>query len=289
MLSSKEIRNNIESIKNTNKITKTMEMISISKMQKMKLLINSRSAYYCAINKIVTNIIQAKLEYFHSYIKNEYKIDAVCIIIVSTEKGLCGSLNNNLFKEVLKIIRQYSEENVKLIVLGKKSKFFFKFFSKNIILFKSNFGYSSLYKNAIKILNIIKNLYNEKKVKKIFLASNRFKNSMTFIPRMFQLLPIYNVNVHKNIYRKHSWDYIYEPEIKWLLDMLFDRYLESKIYYSILENLYCEQSARIVSMKQATDNGNNILKKLQLTYNKHRQYNVTKELIEIVSGYSAIL
>ncbi|WP_343188224.1 ATP synthase F1 subunit gamma [Buchnera aphidicola (Ceratoglyphina bambusae)] len=290
MLSVKEIRNNISGIKNTNRITKTMEMISISKMKKIYFRMNSSMSYYNLICKVVNNVKNINLEYKHIYLKKKIKVKIICIIILSTDKGLCGNLNINLFSKVLSEIKKYSKKNikVKLAIIGEKGINFFKLFSKNIIFKISNLkDIPSFSKITIFLSNIIK-LYKKNIVEKIYLAGNNFISSTFFKSSIFRLLPIYK-KLHKKKLNKFNWDYIYEPNSKFLLDILFKRYLEYTIYYKILENSSCEQSSRIFSMKQASKNSNDIIKKLQLMYNKSRQANVTKELIEIVSGYSAIL
>ncbi|WP_343189952.1 ATP synthase F1 subunit gamma [Buchnera aphidicola] len=288
MSSAKEIRNKIFSVENINKVTKTMEMISISKIKKIKFKIDNRFPYKNSIKRIINNIISCNLEYTNKYLINNSVIKNICIIIISTDKGLCGSLNINLFKKILEQIKKFYKFNIKLIVIGKKGINFFKSMNNNFIIKNFSLLEFSLSKCVTKILDIIIDMYNKKKFQKFFLASNKFINSMNFTPNIFQLLPFYNKNLHVNVYRKFSWDYIYEPNSKFLLKTLFKKYLRSILYCKILENLYCEHSSRFFSMKQSSDNINNIIKKLKLTYNKSRQFTVTKEIIEIVSGYLTI-
>ncbi|WP_343184044.1 ATP synthase F1 subunit gamma [Buchnera aphidicola (Ceratovacuna keduensis)] len=289
MLSIKEIRNKIFSTKSTNKITKTMEMISISKMKKIKIKMDNSFSYQKSILRVVNNVISSSLYSNNSYLINKDKIDTICIIVVSTNKGLCGSLNSNLFRKILKNMNKYSNKFIKLIIIGQKGINFFKSHYNNFIIKNFVLSEFSFFDSVLKILKYVIYLYENKKVQKFFLASNESKGSKNFVPKFFQLLPIYNKSKHKNIYKKFFWNYIYEPDNEILLNILFKKYLESTIYCNILENLYCEHVSRFFSMKQAYDNSENIIKNLRLSYNKCRQSNVTKELIEIVSGCSEIL
>ncbi|BGI51251.1 MAG: F0F1 ATP synthase subunit gamma [Buchnera aphidicola (Ceratovacuna japonica)] len=289
MLSSKTIRNKIFSTKNTNKITRTMEMISISKMKKIKKKISNSIPYQIYSKNIINNLMSSSLEFKHLYLTNNKKINKICIIIISTDKGLCGSLNTNLFRKILIEIKKYKDSFINLIVMGKKGINFFKNYYSNFIIDSFNFSKFSFFDSSLKILKTVKYLYENKKIQKVFLASNKSKNSVIFKPKIFQLLPINNEFENKNFDRKFLWSYIYEPYNTVSLSILFKKYLESTIYCRILENLYCEHASRFFSMKHASENSENIIKNLKLTYNKCRQSNVTKELIEIVSGCSSIL
>ncbi|WP_343154787.1 ATP synthase F1 subunit gamma [Buchnera aphidicola (Pseudoregma panicola)] len=289
MLSIKEIRNKIYSTQSTNKITKTMEMISISKMKKIKIKMENSFLYQKSILSIINNVISSSVEFNNSYLINKEKVDKICIIVISTDKGLCGSLNSNLFRTTLKNIDKFSNKFVKLIIVGQKGINFFKSNFNNFIIKSFNFSKFSFFEIVLKILKHVIYMYENKKFQKFFLVSNESKGSTNFVPKFFQLLPIYSSKKYKNIYKKFFWNYIYEPNNEITLNKLFKKYLESTIYYSMLENLYCEHASRFFAMKQASENSENIIKNLKLLYNKCRQSNVTKELIEIVSGCSEIL
>jgi len=285
--STKEIRNQISSVINTKKITKAMEMVAVSKMRKTELKMRSGRPYADTIRKVINHVVQGNLEYKHSYLENR-KITRIGIIIISTDRGLCGSLNTNLFKQVLLKMQNFARLNVPcdLILFGLKSLSVFKLCTSNILAQVTNLGE---YPNILELIDPVKIIlerYQSKKIDKIFIAYNKFYNKMLQKPKIVQLLPLSNTDVINP--KSKNWDYLYEPESKLILDTLFNRYIESQIYQSILENIASEQAARMMAMKIATDNSSNRIKELQLIYNKVRQSNITQELTEIVSGASAV-
>ncbi|QCI15714.1 F0F1 ATP synthase subunit gamma [Buchnera aphidicola] len=287
MASTKEIRNQISSVINTKKITKAMEMVAVSKMRKTELKMRSGRPYADTIRKVINHVVQGNLEYKHSYLENR-KITRIGIIIISTDRGLCGSLNTNLFKQVLLKMQNFARLNVPcdLILFGLKSLSVFKLCTSNILAQVTNLGE---YPNILELIDPVKIIlerYQSKKIDKIFIAYNKFYNKMLQKPKIVQLLPLSNTDVINP--KSKNWDYLYEPESKLILDTLFNRYIESQIYQSILENIASEQAARMMAMKIATDNSSNRIKELQLIYNKVRQSNITQELTEIVSGASAV-
>lgn len=288
MTSIREIKDQIKSIVNTKKITKAMEMVAISKMRKTEDRMRLGRPYSEIIQKVIYHILQGSLEYKHPYLENR-KNKRIGIIIVSTDRGLCGSLNTNLFKQVLFKIQDFAKINIPcdLILFGLKSLSVFKLYGGSIISTITNLGEKPDLSQLIGSVKIILEKYQTNQINKIFIAYNKFHNKLLQYPKIRQLLPFCN---EKNLLykKKMKWDYLYEPDSKFILDTLFDRYIESQIYQSVLENIASEQAARMVAMKTATDNSGNRIKELQLIYNKVRQANITQELTEIVAGASAV-
>ncbi|CAL4041839.1 ATP synthase gamma chain [Buchnera aphidicola (Tetraneura ulmi)] len=288
MSSSKEIRDKINAISNTQKITQAMEMVAVSKMRKIKIKMIDSFHYLENIKKVVNNIIlEKKLGFKHSYLEKR-KIKKVGIIVVSTNRGLCGSLNNNLFKKILLKIEELlkNEIDYELIIFGLKGWNFFSDYHNKIIFYSDDVSERF---NLIKIKRFIKkflNSYNSKLIDEIYISYNHFKNSMIYVPKIVKLLPII---LKKNHNKKKIWSYLYEPNFNFLLDIILNKFLESKIYKSMLENVSSELSARMVAMRTATDNSKKSIQECRLIYNKLRQSAITQELTEIISGSSVIL
>ncbi len=285
-MSIKEIQNQITSVINTKKITKAMEMVAISKMRKTEERMRLGRPYCEIITKVIFHVIKGSLEYKHSYLENRDN-KRIGMIIVSTDRGLCGSLNTNLFKQVLLKIKEFTYKNIPcdLILFGLKSLSVFKLYGSSILAQVTNIGENPELSKLIGSIQIILEKYQNNEIDKIFIAYNKFHNKLSQYPIITQLLPL---SPEKNVLNKEKWDYLYEPESKLILDTLFDRYIESQIYQSILENIASEQAARMVAMKTATDNSSNRIKELRLVYNKVRQANITQELNEIIAGASAV-
>ncbi|CAL4317580.1 F0F1 ATP synthase subunit gamma [Buchnera aphidicola] len=288
MVAEKEIYNKISSIKNTKKITKAMEMVAVSKMRKTVKRMHIRRPYSTMIKKIINHLIQANLEHKHIYLEKR-TVKRIGLIIISTDRGLCGSLNTNLFKKVLIKIKKYSEKNVisDLIIFGVKGFNFFNKCSGNIITSVTNVGDKPSLSDFTHAIKIILQMYKNKVIDKLFLANNEFNNTIIYTPMINQLLPLLKKDIKKEGLCQ-KWDYLYEPDSNLLLDFLLNRYVESQIYQGILENIASEQSARMIAMKMATDNSGKIIKELKLIYNKTRQASITRELTEIISGASAV-
>ena len=288
MVAEKEIYNKINSINNTKKITKVMEMVAVSKMRKTVQRMQIRRPYSTMIKKIINHLIQGNLEHKHIYLEKR-TVKRIGLIVISTDRGLCGSLNTNLFKKVLIKIKKYSDKNINsdLIIFGLKGLSFFNKYSNNIITSVTNSGDKPSLSDFIHAIKIILQLYRNKSIDKLFLASNEFNNTMVYSPMVNQLLPLLKTDTKKEgLYQR--WDYIYEPDSNVLLDFLLNRYVESQIYQGILENIASEQAARMIAMKMATDNSGKIIKELKLIYNKTRQASITRELTEIISGAAAV-
>ncbi|CAL4317594.1 ATP synthase gamma chain [Buchnera aphidicola (Eriosoma grossulariae)] len=282
----KEIKNKINSIINTKKITKAMEMVAVSKMKKIQEKLFNCRPYYENLIKVINHITYANLEYKHQYFQKR-KVKNIGIIIISTDRGLCSNLNTNLFKKILLYIEKYSKKNItfKLIIFGSKGWKFFNDLNINILGGMTGIHEKINISELLGHIHIFLKEYNQKSIDKISIAYNHFYNTMIQKPKIINLLPI-NQTIQQDAITR--WDYIYEPNSKILLDTLLNRFIESQIYQSILENLTSEQAARMIAMKTATDNSSNVIKELKLIYNKARQSSITQELIEIISGASVI-
>ncbi|CAL4041962.1 ATP synthase gamma chain [Buchnera aphidicola (Anoecia corni)] len=286
MLCTKEIKNKIYSIKNTQKITKAMETISSIKLKKNQLKINTMRPYLNALQTMIDNLKKGHLEFKHLFLKTR-KVKNVGIIVISSNKGLCGSLNNNLLKIVLNTIEKYKKNNinVKFNILGEKA-----FYALNTIFKKNIFNFQKVEENLT--ISKCKTYYNnflqeyiDKKIDQILIAYNKYNNTIFYTPIIIQLLPI---QPEKKNNKENNWDYIYEPHDQETLNKLLHHYVEIMMYQIILDNLSSEHSARMIAMKTANDNSNNIIKHLELEYNKTRQSSITQELIEIISGASTV-
>ncbi|CAL4317567.1 ATP synthase F1 subunit gamma [Buchnera aphidicola] len=291
MTNIKNIKNKISSLINTKKITKTMEMVAISKMKKFKKKIETSFSYSKVIEKVISHVLESPLKYKHIFLIKKKIIKTIGIIVISSDKGLCGSLNSNLFKMINSIILKYSIQKIqcRLYVFGQKGLFFFKhinlFHFSNIIHLTDDINESDLIKSTEEILE----QYQTNKIDKLFIASNKNDNRVSFKPVLTQILPFKkDVLDHKKNKIYKFWDYLYEPNSKIALDILLKKYILFQIFHSILENMLCEQTSRMIAMKTASDNSDNILKELQLIYNKMRQFSITQEITEIISGASLV-
>ncbi|HIF9244353.1 TPA: F0F1 ATP synthase subunit gamma [Photobacterium damselae] len=288
MAGAKEIRNKIGSVKNTQKITKAMEMVAASKMRKTQDAMESSRPYAQTMRKVIGHIALGSLEYQHPYLE-EREAKRVGYIIVSTDRGLCGGLNINLFKKAITDIQQWNQQGaeVELALIGTKATAFFNSYGGNVSAQVSGLGDAPTVDELIGTVGVMLKKYDEGQLDRLYLVYNKFVNTMVQDPVIDQLLPLPK-SQDEDMQRNHSWDYIYEPEPKLLLDTLLVRYAESQVYQGVVENLACEQAARMVAMKAATDNAGNLIDDLQLVYNKARQTAITQELSEIVSGAAAV-
>ncbi|MCL6414223.1 F0F1 ATP synthase subunit gamma [Aestuariirhabdus sp. Z084] len=282
----KEIRTQIGSIKNTQKITSAMEMVAASKMRKAQNRMEASRPYAKRIREVVGHVANSSPEYQHAYM-DERDVKRVGYIIVSTDRGLCGGLNINMFKHAIKSMQSWSEQkvDVDICVVGKKAGAFFRHFGGNVVAAISDLGDQPNIADLIGAVKVMLDAYDEGKIDRLFLVYNDFVNTMTQRPVDEQLLPL---PAAEDESLKHHWDYIYEPDAKELLDGLLVRYIESQVYQAVVENGACEQAARMVAMKSATDNAGELIDELQLVYNKARQAAITQEISEIVSGAAAV-
>lgn len=286
MASGKEIRTQISSIKSTQKITSAMEMVAASKMRKAQDRMEVGKPYAQRIRAVVGHIANATPEYQHMYMR-EREIKRVGFIVVSTDRGLCGGLNTNLFKECVNSMKGFADQNIEidLCLVGAKAAAFFKSYGGNVAAAIRDIGEDPSVSDLIGGVKVMLDAYSSGSIDKLFLVGNEFINTMTQTPVVQQLLPLLP---EEDKSMKHHWDYIYEPDAQELLDGLLTRYIESQVYQAVVENGACEQAARMLAMKNATENAGELIDDLQLVYNKARQAAITQELSEIVGGAAAI-
>jgi len=287
MTAAREIRRKISSIKNTQKITKAMEMVAASKMRKAQERMRAARPYADKMRNVISHMGLAKSEYHHTYLEAREQVSRVGLITVSTDRGLCGGLNANLFRETLRNMRRWDEDStgVDLCVIGTKGAGFFHLIGANVLAKADHLGDNPSVDMLVGTTKIMLDAYVEERFDRLYLIYNRFVNSMTQQPVMEQILPL--PPAEDESIRFH-WDYIYEPEAQQVVDYLVQRYIESLLYQAVVENLACEQAARMVAMKSASDNAGKLIDELQLIYNKARQAAITQELSEIVGAAAAI-
>ncbi|EOW9393335.1 F0F1 ATP synthase subunit gamma [Vibrio cholerae] len=288
MAGAKEIRTKIGSVKSTQKITKAMEMVAASKMRRSQDAMESSRPYAQTIRKVIGHVANASLEYRHPYLE-EREAKRVGYIIISTDRGLCGGLNINLFKKAITDMQTWKEKGaqVELAIIGSKATAFFNNSGAKVAAQVSGLGDSPSLEDLIGSVGVMLKKYDKGELDRLYLVFNQFVNTMVQKPKIDQLLPLPKSD-SEDMQRDHMWDYIYEPEPKPLLDALLLRFIESQVYQGVVENLACEQAARMVAMKAATDNASNLIDDLQLVYNKARQAAITQELSEIVGGAAAV-
>lgn len=289
MASAKEIRTKIKSIKNTQKITKAMEMVAASKMRRAQERMQATKPYAQKIRKVVTHLACGKSEFHHPFLQARSEIKRVGVIVVTSDRGLCGGLNVNLLKNTLHHVRSWREQQieVELCLIGAKGESFFRRFGGHIVGSAAHLGDKPQIEQLLGIISIMLKSYETGKIDALYLSFNDFVNTMTQRPQLQQLLPIAGDGFETEDLRYH-WDYLYEPDAKSLVDMLLTRYVESQVYQSVVENIACEQAARMVAMKNASENAGSLINELQLAYNKARQAAITQELAEIIAGASAV-
>jgi F-type H+-transporting ATPase subunit gamma len=287
MAAAKEIRTKIASVKNTQKITKAMEMVAASKMRKAQNRMHTARPYASKMRNVIAHLARANTEYKHPFIIRREEIKRVGLIIVSTDRGLCGGLNSNLFRDLLKRMAAWDQEGLELdlCIIGTKAVGFFSRLGLNVVGQATHLGDEPGVENLIGTVKIMLDKYIEGGIDELYLATNTFINSMTQRPTMEQLLPLQPSDEQE---LKHHWDYIYEPDAKEVIDQLLTRFIESLVYQGVVENIACEQAARMVAMKSASDNAATLIDELQLIYNKARQAAITQELSEIVGGAAAV-
>ncbi|MFN3237562.1 MAG: F0F1 ATP synthase subunit gamma [Pseudomonadales bacterium] len=286
MANAKELRKQIGSIKNTAKITSAMEMVAASKMRKAQDRMALGRPYSDHIRNVISHIANASSEYRHSFMV-EREVKRVGYIIITTDKGLCGGLNVNLLKAVVKDIKTFVDEEVEvdLCLIGNKGAQFFKSYGGNVVAASQHTSENPVMSDLIGSIKVMLDAFEEGKVDKIFLANNVFVNTMTQTPTIRQLVPL---DPSSDDSMQHKWDYIYEPEAPELIEGLLTRFLESQVYQAVVENVACEQAAKMIAMKNATDNAGNLVDELELIMNNARQAAITQELSEIVGGAAAV-
>ncbi len=283
----KEIRSKIASIKNTQKITRAMEMVAASKMRKTQDRMRVTRPYSKKIGQIIAHLAHAKPEYKHSFLI-ERECRSVGMTVIASDRGLCGGLNANLFRQVLRKMKGLSDQqmNVRLYAVGQKGSVFFTGIGAKVICQVTHLGDSPSLQDILGVMKVMLDEYNEGKIDRLCIAYNEFVNTMTQRPTIKQLLPIHAEEIGGELPR--LWDYIYEPDAREILDELLARYIESMTFQGLVENNACEQAARMVAMKSASDNAGKLIDELQLIYNKARQAAITQEISEIVAGAAAV-
>ncbi len=287
MAGAKEIRTKIASVQNTQKITSAMQMVAASKMRRAQDKMSQSRPYSAGLLRIIGHIAASHSEFKHPYMV-ERPVKNVGFVIVSTDRGLCGGLNINLFRQIIHKIDEFKRKNigVKVVLLGSKASSFFIKSGVDVVAAHSGFGDNPSPEKLVGSIKVMTDGFLKGETDEVYLCFNRFKNTMVQLPSVQQLLPLMKTDEEKM--SSHHWDYLYEPDPEAILDVVLDRYIQQMVYQAVLENLASEQSARMVAMKAATDNAETLVSDLQLEYNKARQSSITMELNDIVSGAAAV-
>ncbi len=299
----KEIRTKIKSVQNTRKITKAMEMVAASKMRKAQERMRAGRPYADKVRDMASHLMQANPDYSHPYLVEKADIKAVGVVVISTDKGLCGGLNTNIMRLVLNRLREFSEKNIRcqFTALGNKGLGTLTRIGANLVSQETQLGDKPELARLVGALKVQIDDFTAGRIDAVYVATNRFVNTMKQEIVFFRLLPLpgnladpyqlvseTEVAAENKPKAEHSWDYIYEPDSKTVIDELLHRYVEGLVFQSVAENMASEQSARMVAMKAASDNAKKVIGDLQLVYNKTRQAAITKEISEIVGGAAAV-
>ncbi|MDR3388556.1 MAG: F0F1 ATP synthase subunit gamma [Rudaea sp.] len=287
MAGAREIRTKIKSVANTRKVTRALEMVSASKIRKAQDLMKSSRPYARAMRQVIGHLAKANSEYRHPFLHERTEVKRVGYIVISTDRGLCGGLNSNLFRKLLGEIRAWQERKVEvdIVAIGTKANAFFKRLKVNLTGSATHLGERPKVEQLIGVIKVMLDAYSTGRVDRLTLAYNDFVNTMTQKPTLEQLLPLPASAALTTVY---DWDYIYEPDAQTVLDHVLTRYIESLVYQATLENLASEHAARMVAMKSASDNATKAIDNLTLVYNKARQSAITQEISEIVGGAAAV-
>lgn len=286
MAAGKDIRNQIGSIKSTQKITSAMEMVAASKMRKAQERMRATRPYAEKMRQVIGHISKSNKDYVHPFMR-EREVKRVGYIVISSDRGLCGGLNGNAFKLLVREMKQWKQEGVEidLCAIGQKGASFFRSYGGNVVAALTHLGDNPSAEKLIGNVKVMLDAFEDGQIDRLYVIYNEFVNTMTQTPKSEQLLPLPE-GLDEEV--GHQWDYIYEPDSRPILDGLLPRYIESQVYQGVVENLACEQAARMIAMKSATDNAGDIIDELQLVYNKARQAAITQEISEIVSGAASV-
>jgi F-type H+-transporting ATPase subunit gamma len=287
MAGGREIKTKIKSVQNTRKVTRALEMVSASKIRKAQDRMKSSRPYARLMKQMIGHIAQANSEYVHPFLVERAQIKRVGYVIVSTDRGLCGGLNSQLFRRILADMREWQGKGVEvdIVCIGQKATAFFRRLKVNLLASVTHLGEKPELEKLIGVIKVMLDGYGEGRLDRVFLCYNDFINTMAQKPRQDQLLPL---PASETLQTKHDWDYIYEPSAESVLDDVLKRYIESLVYQAVLENLASEHAARMVAMKSASDNATKLIGTLNLIYNKARQAAITQEISEIVGGAAAV-
>lgn len=288
MAGEKEIRSKIGSVKNMQKITSAMEKVAASKIRKAQAQMEASQPYADRIRRVIGHLSHANPDYKHPYLQ-ERELKRVGYILISTDRGLCGGLNTNMFKRVIQDLVKWDQEKVgvDLALVGAKAVRFFKRMGGNVVGTATHLGDKPQVNDLLGAIKVMLDEYEEGRIDRLYLVHNVFESAMSQKPTVVTLLPVSAIDVGDESLQEH-WDYIYEPDAGELLDEVLQRYIESQVYRGAVENFACEMAAKMVAMKSATDNAGEIIDKLQLQYNKARQAAITQEISEIVGGAAAV-
>lgn len=287
MSGSKEIIGQIKSVKNTRKVTNALEMVSASKIRKAQERMEASRPYARMIREVIGHLAHANPEYSHPFTLERENVKRVAYVVMATDRGLCGGLNNNLFRTLLSEFRKWQEQGVEVttVLVGRKAAQFFRRLKVDVSAATQDLGEYPRLEDLIGPIKVVLDGYREGEIDQVFLCYNRFVNTMTQNSVSEQLLPLPPTEDEPML---RYWDYLYEPDAEQLLDDVLRRYIESLVYQAALENVASEQAARMVAMKSASDNASDLIDDLQLAYNKARQAAITQEISEIVSGAAAV-
>jgi F-type H+-transporting ATPase subunit gamma len=287
MAGGREIKTKIKSVQNTRKVTRALEMVSASKIRKAQERMKQSRPYARAMKQLIGHLAQANSEYRHPYLIERGEIKRVGYIIVSSDRGLAGGLNNNMFRKLLIEFRQWQEKGVEvdLVTIGQKASVFFRRIKVGMLASVTHLGDTPKVERLVGVIKVMLDAYTAGNVDKVYLAYNDFVNTMTQKATFDQLLPLPAADTQV---ARHDWDYLYEPDAETVLDHVLTRYVESLVYQAVMENVASEHAARMVAMKAASDNATKMIDTLNLIYNKARQAAITQEISEIVGGAAAV-
>jgi F-type H+-transporting ATPase subunit gamma len=287
MAGGREIKTKIKSVQNTRKVTRALEMVSASKIRKAQDRMKASRPYARAMKQVIGHLAQANSEYRHPFLVERDQVKRVGYIIISSDRGLAGGLNNNLFRKVLGEVRQWQDKGaeIDLVTIGQKASTFFRRVRVDMLASVTHLGDLPQLQQLIGVVKVMLDAYESGKVDRVYLVYNDFVNTMTQRAAFDQLLPLPSSETE---IAHHDWDYIYEPDAQAVLDHVLKRYVESLVYQAVLENVASEHAARMVAMKAASDNASKLIDTLNLAYNKSRQAAITQEISEIVGGAAAV-
>ncbi|WP_024869945.1 F0F1 ATP synthase subunit gamma [Pseudoxanthomonas suwonensis] len=287
MAGGREIKTKIKSVQNTRKVTRALEMVSASKIRKAQDRMRTSRPYAHAMKQVIGHLAQASTDYQHPFLVEREQVKRVGYIVVSSDRGLAGGLNNNLFRKLLGEIRQHNDQGVEvdMVTIGQKAQAFFRRIKVNMVGSVSHLGDVPHLDDLVGVIKVMLDAYTEGKVDRVYVVYNHFVNTMSQKATFDQLLPLPAAQAGVP---NHDWDYIYEPDAATVLDHVITRYIESLVYQAVLENVASEHAARMVAMKAASDNATKLIGTLNLVYNKARQAAITQEISEIVGGAAAV-
>ena len=287
MAGGREIKTKIKSVQNTRKVTRALEMVSASKIRKAQDRMKQSRPYARLMRQVIGHIAKANTEYVHPFMVERKEVKRVGYIIVSTDRGLCGGLNSQMFRRILADMREWQEKGVEIdvVCIGQKATVFFRRLKVNLLASVTHLGEKPELAKLVGVIKVMLDGYTEGKLDRVFLSYNDFINTMAQKPRQDQLLPL---PPSESLETRHDWDYLYEPDAESVLADVLTRYVESLVYQAVLENIASEHAARMVAMKSASDNASKLIGDLNLIYNKARQAAITQEISEIVGGAAAV-